>query len=212
MMSDQTRAGDATGARVPWNKGRLTGQKRPFTLRQIWEIRIRLQIAGRIRDLALFNLGIDSKLRGCDLMRLRVGDVAHGGQVLSRTKVVQQKTGRPVSFELTAETRDAVQAWIRVAQLSAGEFLFFSQSHRDRHLTTRQYARIVDGWVRMIGADPSEYGTHSLRRSKATLIYRQTKNLRAVQLLLGHTKLESTLRYLGVEVDDALEIAEHTEI
>jgi integrase len=197
---------------VPWNKGKLTGQKRPFTLKQIWEIRIRLQIAGRTRDLALFNLGIDSKLRGCDLARLRVNDVAHDDQILSRAKVIQQKTGRPVSFELTVETRGALQEWIAEAGLSADDFLFFSRVERNRHLTTRQYARLVHEWVVMIGADSSEYGTHSLRRSKATLIYRQTKNLRAVQLLLGHTKLESTLRYLGVEVDDALEIAEHTEI
>ncbi|MEA3277075.1 MAG: tyrosine-type recombinase/integrase [Pseudomonadota bacterium] len=161
---------------------------------------------------ALFNLGIDSKLRGCDLVRLRVGDVAHGDQILSRAKVIQTKTARPVSFELTSETRSALQGWIAAAGLSSGDFLFFSRIDRDRHLTTRQYARIVHEWAAMIGADPSEYGTHSLRRSKATLIYRQTKNLRAVQLLLGHTKLESTLRYLGVEVDDALEIAEHTEI
>jgi integrase len=143
---------------------------------------------------------------------LCVGDVAHGDQILSRAKVIQKKTGRPVCFELTPETRSALQGWIVEAGLSAGDFLFFSRIDRNRHLTTRQYARIVHGWVAMIGADPSEYGTHSLRRSKATLIYRQTKNLRAVQLLLGHTKLESTLRYLGVEVDDALEIAEHTEI
>lgn len=211
-MQVQVTARDSSGARVPWNKGKLTGQKRPFTLKQIWEIRIRLQIAGRVRHLALFNLGIDSKLRGCDLMRLRVRDVVNGDQVLSRAKLIQQKTGRPVSFEITSETRSSVQAWIKDADLSAGDFLFFSRICRDRHLTTRHYARIVDGWVAMIGADPSDYGTHSLRRSKATLIYRQTKNLRAVQLLLGHTKLESTLRYLGVEVDDALEIAEHTEI
>lgn len=211
-MSYQPSATPSPGSHVPWNKGKLTGQKRPFTLRQIWEIRIRLQIAGRVRDLALFNLGIDSKLRGCDLVRLRVSDVAHGDQILSRAKVLQQKTGRPVSFELTTETRDAVLAWIKNSDLAAGDYLFFSRIDRDHHLTTRQYARIVDGWVSLIGANPSEYGTHSLRRSKATLIYRQTKNLRAVQLLLGHSKLESTLRYLGVEVDDALEIAEHTEI
>ena len=211
-MYDQTAENAGTSARVPWNKGKRTGQKRPFTLKQIWEIRIRLQLAGRVRDLALFNLGIDSKLRGCDLVRLRVNDIVHGNQILSRAKVIQQKTGRPVSFELTSETRSAVQAWISDTDLSAIDFLFFSRIYRDRHLTTRQYARIVHEWVDMIGADPSEYGTHSLRRSKAALIYRQTKNLRAVQLLLGHTKLESTLRYLGVEVDDALEIAEHTEI
>ena len=145
-------------------------------------------------------------------MRLRVRDVAHGEQVLSRAEVIQQKTGQPVRFELTPETRNSVQAWIRQADLSGGDFLFFSRAHRDRHLTTRQYARLVAGWVSLIGADPSDYGTHSLRRTNATLIYRQTKNLRAVQLLLGHTKLESTVRYLGVEVDDALEIAEHMEI
>jgi integrase len=211
-MSDQVDEQEPREGHVPWNKGRLTGQKRPFTLRQIWEIRIGLQLAGRVRELALFNLGIDSKLRACDLVRLRVTEVAHGGAVLSRATVLQKKTGRPVTFELTSETRHAVQDWIRQANLSTGDFLFFSRSRRDRHLTTRQYARIVDGWVTMIGADPRDYGTHSLRRSKATLIYRQTKNLRAVQLLLGHTKLESTLRYLGVEVDDALEIAEHTEV
>jgi len=211
-VSYQTTETPESTARVPWNKGKLTGQKRPFTLRQIWEIRIRLQIAGRVRDLALFNLGIDSKLRGCDLVRLRVSDVAHGNQILSRAKVIRKKTGRPVSFEVTPETRSALQGWIAEAELSSGDFLFFSRIDRKRHLTTRQYARLVHGWVAMIGADPSEYGTHSLRRSKATLIYRRTKNLRAVQLLLGHTKLESTLRYLGVEVDDALEIAEHTEI
>jgi len=211
-MSYQSAQTPSPTAKVPWNKGKLTGQKRPFTLRQIWEIRIRLQIAGRVRDLALFNLGIDSKLRGCDLVRLRVSDVVHGDQLLTRAKVIQQKTGRPVSFELTPDTRSAAQAWIECAELSGGDFLFFSRIRRDRHLTTRQYARVVGGWATLIGADPSDYGTHSLRRSKATIIYRQTKNLRAVQLLLGHSKLESTLRYLGVEVDDALEIAEHTEI
>jgi integrase len=211
-MSDQPAEISASTTTVPWNKGKLTGQKRPFTLKQIWEIRIRLQIAGRVRELALFNLGIDSKLRGCDLVQLRVSDVAHADQILSRAKVLQQKTGRPVVFEVTSETRQAVQAWIEEAGLSAADYLFFSRTHRDRHLTTRQYARIVNGWASMIGADPCEYGTHSLRRSKATLIYRQTKNLPAVQLLLGHTKLESTLRYLGVEVDDALEIAEHTDL
>jgi integrase len=201
-----------TATAVPWNKGKLTGQKRPFMLKQIWEIRIRLQIAGRKRDLALFNLGIDSKLRGCDLVWMRVNDVTHGDHVLSRTKVLQQKTGRPVSFELTEETRGAVQAWIGETGLSDSDFLFFSRIRRNRQLSTRQYSRIVDSWVSLIGADLSDYGTHSLRRSKATLIYRQTKNLRAVQLLLRHNKLESTLRYLGVEVEDALEIAEHTEI
>lgn len=199
-------------ARIPWNKGRLVGQKLPLKPREIWAIRVRLQMSRRIRDLALFNLAIDSKLRGCDLVRLRVGDIFQGGKVLNRAMVMQRKTGQPVKFELTEQTRDAVRAWITKTRGDAENFLFPSRFHRVPHLSTRQYARIVKFWVALIGLDEALYGTHSLRRTKATLIYRRTKNLRAVQLLLGHTKLESTVRYLGIEVDDALEIAEQTEI
>lgn len=197
---------------MPWNKNRLIGPKPPLKLREIWAIRIRLQLANRVRDLALFNLAIDSKLRGCDLVKLRVQDVAHGGKVVSRTTVLQQKTGQPVKFELTDQTREAVEAWIAKAQLTPGQFLFPSRLARSPRISTRQYARIVKSWVARIGLEPSDYGTHSLRRTKATLIYKRTKNLRAIQLLLGHTKLESTVRYLGIEVDDALEMSEQTEI
>lgn len=198
--------------RAPWNKGRLIGQKAPLKLKEIWAIRIRLQLARKTRDLALFNVGIDSKLRGCDLVALRVGDIAQGGRVASRAIIMQRKTKRPVQFELTDQTRDAVQAWIAHAKLTSDQFLFPSRIHASPHLSTRQYAKIVDSWVSLIGLDPNEYGTHTMRRTKATLIYRRTKNLRAVQLLLGHAKLESTVRYLGIEVDDALEIAEQTEV
>lgn len=198
--------------RFPWNKNRLIGPKPPLKLQEIWAIRIRLQLAKCVRDLALFNLAIDSKLRGCDLVRLAVRDVAHGGKVVSRTSVVQQKTAQPVKFELTGQTREAVEAWIAAAHLTEGQFLFPSRLSRSPHLSTRQYARIVKSWVARIGLEPGLYGTHSLRRTKATLIYKRTKNLRAVQLLLGHTKLESTVRYLGIEVDDALEISEQTEV
>jgi integrase len=180
--------------RLPWNKGKIVGQKPPLTLRQIWVSRIRLQMDRRPWDLALFNLAIDSKLRGCDLVRLRVRDVVHGDQVVSRATVLQRKTGQPVRFELTEQTRDAVQAWIAERELSAADFLFSSRIRASRHLSTRQYARIVHGWVSLIGLDPGEYGTHSLRRTKATLIYRRTKNLRAVPLLLGHAKIESKVR------------------
>jgi integrase len=196
----------------PWNKAKLTGQKPPFKRKEIWAIRVRLQLAERPRDLALFNLAIDSKLRGCDLVRLRVCDVAHGSRVGSRATIVQKKTGRPVQFEITGQTRDAIAAWIERARLRDDQFLFPSRMRWSPHLSTRQYARIVKSWITSIGLEPNEYGTHSLRRTKATLIYRRTKNLRAVQLLLGHTKLESTVRYLGIEVDDALEIAERTEV
>jgi integrase len=196
----------------PWNKGKLVGQKSPLKLKDIWAVRIRLQIANRIRDLALFDLAIDSKLRACDLVRLRVRDVAHGERVAARATVMQQKTQRPVQFEITEQTRDAVAKWIDHTRLKPEDFLFPSRLRESPHLSTRQYARIVDRWVREIGLDPAAHGTHSLRRTKASLIYRRTKNLRAVQLLLGHTKLESTVRYLGIEVDDALEMAEQTEV
>ena len=198
--------------RTPWNKGKMIGQKPPLKLKEIWAIRIRLQLTKKTRELAMFNLAIDSKLRGCDLVSLKVRDVTHGNQVAPRASVMQHKTQRPVQFELTDPTRDAVGAWIAKAKLKPDEFLFPSRLRTSLHLSTRQYARVVQKWVSSIGLDPTSYGTHSMRRTKATLIYRRTKNLRAVQLLLGHTKLESTVRYLGIEVDDALEISEQTEI
>jgi integrase len=197
--------------REPWNKGKLVGQKAPLKLKEIWAIRIRLQIAGRIRGLALFNLAIDSKLRACDLVKLRVRDVCHGDRLATRAVVMQQKTQHPVQFEITEPTREAISAWIGHAELRPEDYLFSSQQPDSTHLSTRQYGRIVEGRVRKIGLNPVAYGTHTLRRTKASLIYRRTKNLRAVQLLLGHTKLESTVRYLGIEVDDALEMAEQTE-
>jgi integrase len=197
---------------APWNKGKLVGQKAPLKLREIWAIRVRLQLSGKTRDLALFNLAIDSKLRACDLVKIRVADVANGGAISSRAVVLQQKTGRPVQFEITQLTRESLSAWIEDAGLGSYDYLFPTRLNASHHLSTRQYARIVHGWVGSIGLEPGSYGTHTMRRTKASLIYRRTRNLRAVQLLLGHTKLESTVRYLGIEVDDALEIAEQTEV
>ncbi len=196
----------------PWNKGKLIGQKAPLKLKEIWAIRVRLELSQRTRDLALFNLAIDSKLRACDLVKLKVRDISHGDRVSSRAIVMQQKTGRPVQFEITEQTRKSVTDWIKASELKSDHFLFPSRIHDSLHLSTRQYARIVNDWVEEIGLDPTSYGTHTMRRTKPTLIYRRTKNLRAVQLLLGHTKLESTVRYLGIEVDDALEMAEQTEV
>jgi integrase len=160
----------------------------------------------------MFNLAIDSKLRSCDLVKLTVRDVSPGHGIAPRAMVLQQKTHQPVQFELTEQTREALTNWMGHHPFRPDDYLFPSRLNRAHHLSTRQYARIVHRWVKMIGLDPSLYGTHSLRRTKATLIYRRTKNLRAVQLLLGHTKLESTVRYLGIEVDDALEMAEQTEV
>jgi integrase len=176
--------------REPWNKGKIVGQKAPFKVKEIWALRVRLQMESRVRELALFNLGIDSKLRGCDLVSLKVRDICHGDQVASRAMVMQHKTQRPVQFEITPATRDAVQKWIKLAALKSDDFLFPSRIHDSPHLGTRQYARILEGWVQELGLDPADYGTHSMRRTKATLIYRRTKNLRAVQLLLGHSKLD----------------------
>ena len=196
----------------PWNKGKLTGQKSPLKLKDIWAIRVRLQLSGQVRDLALFNLAIDCKLRACDLVKIKVRDISHGDHVASRAIVMQQKTQRPVQFEITDPTRVAVDTWIRSAGLKSEDFLFPSRLCDSPHLSTRQYARIVHKWVSEIGLDSANYGTHTMRRTKATLIYRRTKNLRAVQLLLGHTRIESTVRYLGIELDDALEMAEQTEV
>ena len=197
---------------IPWNKGKLIGQKLPLKLHEVWSIRIRLQISNKIRDLALFNLAIDSKLRSCDLVKLQVRDIAHGQQILKRAMIMQQKTSQPVQFEITKQTRESLSDWIQKANLTNADYLFKSRFKKSPHLSTRQYAKIVDSWVIGIGLDSTSYGTHSIRRTKVSINYRRTKNIRAIQLLLGHTKLESTVRYLGFEVDDALEMAEQTEV
>ena len=196
----------------PWNKGRLIGQKRPLKPKDVWAIRVRLQLERRARDLALFNLASYSKLRGCDLVRLQIDDVCAGGWIRDRATIIQKKTGRPVQFEITEQTRSAIQDWLRGIDSRKGRFLFPSRFRAQPHLSTRQYARIVHAWVAGAGLDSSAYGTHSMRRTKAAQIYKKTGNPRAVQLLLGHTKLESTVRYLGIEVDDALSISEQVEL
>lgn len=198
--------------RAAWNKGKLVGQKPPLKLKEIWAIRIRLQINQSHRELALFNLAIDSKLRASDLVKIRVSDVSHGGRVSTRAIVMQQKTKTPVQFEITQQTRETLEHWIGINCFTNSSYLFPAKSTDTSHISTRQYSRMLNIWLTSIGLDASIYGTHSIRRTKASLIYRRTKNLRAVQLLLGHTKLESTVRYLGIEVEDALEIAEQTEI
>ena len=197
---------------VPWNKGKLIGQKLPLSMQEIWSIRMRLQSIGNKRDLALFNLAIDSKLRASDLLSLRVSDVASGNEVQSRAIIRQKKTKRPVRFEITPRTRKSVEDSMEARSLNGSDCLFPSRRRNSPHLSLRQYTRIVESWVSSIGLDPTAYGTHSMRRTKATLIYRRTKNIRAVQLLLGHTNLDSTVRYLGIEIDDALEMSEQIDV
>jgi integrase len=198
--------------RTPWNSGRLIGPKPPLKPKHIWAIREQLRNAGQLRDLALFNCAIDAKLRGCDLVKLRVSDVAPSGEVRQRATVIQQKTGQPVPFELTELTRQALASWLVVRGVRADDWLFPSRNRPGDHMSTRQYARLVDRWTAMIDLEARAYGTHSLRRTKVALVYKRTGNLRACQLLLGHRKLESTVRYLGIEVDDALAMSEQTEI
>ncbi|MEM9872239.1 MAG: tyrosine-type recombinase/integrase [Pseudomonadota bacterium] len=201
-----------TTKRRAWNKGRIIGQKRPFLPKQVWAIRARLELAGNLRDLALFNVAIDSTLRGCDLVKLAVNDLMTDCRIRDCVSVIQSKTKRPVQFELTENTRDTVLAWVKPPAMLACRLMFPSCFHDRPHISTRQYGRIVRNWVTAIGLEPSAYGTHSLRRTKAAEIYRKTENLRVVELLLGHTKVDSTVRYLGVELEDALDIAEKIDI
>jgi len=203
---------DPVDDRNAWNSGRKLGAKRPLKPQQIWAIRFMLDREKRARDRALFDLAIDSKLRGCDLVKVRINDLVSGGRIRNRAIVIQQKTKRPVQFELLEPARTSLLAWLERRGGALDDYAFPSRIDRADHLSTRQYSRLVEEWVTGIGLRKEDYGTHSLRRTKASIIYKQTGNLRAVQILLGHTKIESTVRYLGVDIEDALALAEGTEI
>jgi site-specific recombinase XerC len=198
--------------RRAWNSGRKVGAKRALKPRQVWAIRFFLDQHRSVRDRALFDLAIDSKLRGCDVVKVRIGDLVLGGQIRGRAIVIQAKTGRPVQFELMSDARASLLAWLERRGGTLADYVFPSRIDHADHLSTRQYAQLVDEWVVGVGLRREEYGTHSLRRTKASIIYKATGNLRAVQILLGHTKIENTVRYLGVDVEDALTLAEGTEI
>ena len=202
----------AFAERRPWNEGHLRGAKRALKQQQVWAIRFWLDQHRRLRDRALFDFAIDSKLRGCDVVKVRIGDVVSGGRVRDRAIVVQQKTNRPVQFELMDAARKTMRTWLERRGGTLGDYVFPSRNDYMGHMSTRQYARLVHEWVAGIGLQPYDYGTHSLRRTKASIIYKATGNLRAVQILLGHAKIDSTVRYLGVDVEDALELAERTEV
>jgi integrase len=202
----------AVHERRPWNAGQNVGSKRPLRPRDIWAIRFYLDEHKRLRDRALFDLAIDSKLRGCDLVKLRIGDLVSCGTIRNRATVIQQKTGRPVQFEIMAEARQSLLAWLERRRGSVNDFIFPGRIDYTGHLSTRHYARLLDEWVSTVGLDKRQYGTHSMRRTKASLIYKATGNSRAIQILLGHTNIEHTVRYLGVDVDDALTLSERTEL
>ena len=201
-----------SSARKAWNAGRTIGAKRALKPQQVWAIRFWLDQHRRLRDRALFDFAIDSKLRGCDVVKVRIGDVVSGGRVRDRAVVVQQKTRRPVQFELMDTARKTMRAWLERRGGTLNDYVFPSRNDYMAHMSTRQYARLVHEWVVGIGLPPQDYGTHSLRRTKASIIYKATGNLRAVQILLGHAKIDSTVRYLGVDVEDALELAERTDV
>ena len=207
-----SRYDDASRERAAWNARKKVGAKRPLTQKQIWAIRFFLDRERRVRDRALFDLAIDSKLRGCDLVKIKIGELVVGPEIRTRAIVVQQKTGRPVQFEITSDVRSSLLAWLERRGGTVNDFAFPSRVDHARHMSTRQYARLVDEWVTAIGLHPEAYGTHSLRRTKAAMIYKATGNLRAIQILLGHSKIENTVRYLGVDIEDALLLAERTEI
>ena len=184
---------------MPWNKGRKIGQKRALRRQDVRTIRERLRAEDRKRDLALFNLAIDSKLPACDLVAIRVKDVYNKNRVRDRASVVLQRSDRPVQFEITPETKEAITDWLsRLRPVPI--YLFPSRFHSRLHMSTRQYARLVDDWVKGAGLDPAVYGTHSIRRAKILLIVQETGDLKAAQLLLGHVKLASTARYLETEL------------
>jgi integrase len=212
MIMGRSEFDPTASDRRAWNAGRKVGAKRALKPRQFWAIRFFLDQHHRLRDRALFDLAIDSKLRGCDVVRMKIGDVVIGRQMRARAVVVQQKTGRPVQFELLTDARGRLLAWLERRGGTLRDYVFPSHVNRADHLSTRQYARLVDEWVSGVGLRREEYGTHSLRRTKASIIYKATGNLRAVQILLGHTKIENTVRYLGADVEDALTLAESTEI
>ena len=186
-------------SKPPWNKGKLTGQKPPLKLKEIWAIRIRLQISNQIRDLALFNLAIDSSLNASDLVQLRVGDIAKGRRILAKVTITPPTSERPSCFALSPETRHAVAAWIEHQTLKANDYLFPTRLHASPYLSIRQFARVVESWVSSIGLDPRNYGTQSLRRTKPALIYRKTKDLAAAQMLLGHSRRSTTARFFDIE-------------
>jgi site-specific recombinase XerC len=194
-----------------WNKGQIVGQKKALRLEEIWRIRTRLELEDRDKELTIFNLALDSKLRSCDLLKLKVRNVASGMRILPRVMILQQKTRHEVHFELSPRTQQTLYHWIFKRKLKPQDYLFSSNRNQGDHISYTQYERMVKRWASDLGLDRTQYSTHSLRRTKASIIYAKTKNLRAIQLLLGHTKLESTIQYLGVELEDALRLSEQIE-
>jgi integrase len=182
-----------------WNKGQTIGQKPPLTKKDIRAIGSKLKSAGYLRDLVLFHLAIDSSLGASDLVSLRLKDVAKSGEVFRSVTIGSTQTNHPVQFELSDATRDLIAAWSAEKKLKPGSYLFASRISDSPHISARQYARMVSDWVALIGLDPKDYSAQSLRRSKPMLIYSKTGDVSAAMMQLGHARLRSTVRFLGIE-------------
>ncbi|ARC94536.1 integrase [Vibrio coralliilyticus] len=191
--------------------GNCSGIKRTLKLEEVWRIRIRLEIENDLMQLALLNLAIDSKLRASDLLKINVYDVSSQGVIYDRVQCIQQITGTDAHYEITPRTQQSISRWIFAASLEASSFLFPSSRRSGQPISYSFYRSIIRSWAVKLGLNADYYGTHSMRRTKATLIYARTQNIRAVQILLGHSKLDNTVRYLRVELEDALRLSEKTD-
>jgi integrase len=193
----------------PWNKGKSVGQKAPFSPRDVQTIKQILANAGNLRDLALFSMGIDTMLRGADLLTLKVEDVTdHTGAVVEQFAMSQQKTGKGTVVALLPYSRQVLTQWITVSGKLPWQYLFTSmRPHTTQPLSTTQYRRLVKRWAASARLDPRQFRTHSLRRTKATLVYQHTHNVEVVRQLLGQSSVAATSAYLGIEQRHALEIA-----
>jgi len=189
----------------PWSKGKLIGPKPPLRSKHVRSIRTKLRIDGRKRDLALFKLAIDSEHRGCDVVAIRVEDVAPNGDAVDQATSGRRRQAAQCALKL--QNRQGRRRRLRESEnRQRGDFLFRGRNGSNNCLTTRQHARLVSNWVPSCGLDPSLFGTLSPRRIKATMIHQRTGNLRADQRLPGQTKIESTFRCFGIEIDDALDL------
>lgn len=192
----------------PWNAGLSVGKKQPFTPEQLKELYGRLKRDGKTRELAMLTTAVDSMLRASDLLHLKVKIVRDSkGQMRERIHVRQQKTNRRVVCALGSESRDSLLTWIKQKDLQPGDYLFPGRTSR-KALCRRQFQDIVKSWVRMLNLPEENYGTHSLRRSKAVIVFSQTHDPSKVQLLLGQSTLAAAQEYLGVTEEEALKIAE----
>jgi len=196
------------------NKGKVVGAKRAFTEAQIQGLRLALTTKGMVRDLALFETALSTMLRSGDLVRLKVSDVRDSlGQMKRSFTIRMEKTSKPVEVTISETAREAIEALIAHNGIDDQHYLFTAPTRpKGEHMASVTYRKLVKDWCRLIHLDPAQYSTHSLRRTRPSIIYRRTGNLRSIQLLLGHSNIGMTQRYLGIEEEDALDLARQHEV